>query len=147
MALKTVHSIKILTTNPRIPHPSLTAIQAHLWSLAPQKCIYIHNHRVLFSHLIRVAHANKLTITLENPLTCKSENTPKDMVRAIRQFIQSHHLDPHEVLTASSLHHSHLSLLYGHTPKDPNIKALAIIMQTVSYPGEFVLEPLTPYVN
>jgi len=147
MALKTLHSIYVLTPNPRNPHHSLITIQAHLWSLAPQKCISVDNPTTLFSHLARVAKAHNLQIELTDPPNCKAQNTPRDMVQAVRRHTQKFSLTPHEVISASSLHHSHLSLLYGHTPKDPNIKALAIIMETVSYPGEFVLKPLTNPVN
>ena len=81
---------------------------------------------------------------MEHPHTsavCKAENTlttPQELkpfIRHIRTWLAWHHLTPEEVLLAAHLSPLSINLLKGHIPKDPNMKALSIIIQTTSFPG------------
>jgi hypothetical protein len=127
-----------LTDNPRNPCHSFQLLAQTLWNLAPMKCLNPNNPCLQFGHISRVTRLNNLTFALITP-ECKPENTPQKIIQSVRKFMQKQFLDPGEVLLASSLHHTHASLLRGHTPKDPNIKALSIIMQTIGYPGRWSL--------
>jgi len=144
MALINQHSINVLTQNPRIPCESFTYLLQKLWHLTPIKCLDPNRSSIQFQHISRVSRLNNLTFALKTH-DCKLENTPQKIIQSVRKYALANYLDPHEILTASCLHHSHLSLLHGRIPRDPNLKALAIIMETISYPGEFTLNPVASH--
>lgn len=114
--------------------------------LIPQN--YTHPASKIFSKLKLSGHQLTYFVNMEHPHTgaiCKAENTltiPQELkpfIRHIRTWLAWHHLTPEEVLLAAHLNPLSINLLKGHIPKDPNMKALSIIIQTTSFPGGFGL--------
>jgi hypothetical protein len=107
------------------------------------KFLGLHSHTHKHSKLTSILAKNGLQFhTFVNPRT--PQIIPiREFIQALRSWITQHHLTPEEVISATSLHHSTLTLLKGRIPKDPNIRALSIIVQAVSFPGGFGAAPAT----
>jgi hypothetical protein len=110
---------------------------------------YSHPASKIFSKLKLSEYQLTYFVNMEHPQTgaiCKAENTlenPNDLrpfIKHLRTWLAWHHLTPEEVLLAAHLSPLSINLLKGHIPKDPNMKALSVIIKMVDFPGGFGLQ-------
>lgn len=143
--------IYTIETTPRTPDETYLDILEFIQKTSFSKHLSLQNptHYTskIFSKLKVSGYQLTYFLNEDTPINPRARPTPTpqnlhQFIRLIRKWMQTHYLTPDEVLAAAGLYHHSRSILFGHIPKDPNLKAVSIIMHTLGFPGGFKLTPI-----
>jgi hypothetical protein len=140
-----------IETTPQTPDVTYTTLLETLQKTSFSKHLSLQNYSHPASKIFSKLEVSEYQLTYflneDTPINprarpAKQPQTLPEFIRLIRKWMATHYLTPDEVIAAAGLSKHSKSILYGHIPRDPNLKAVSIIMHTLGFPGGFKLTPL-----